>query len=280
MRSGSPASGPDHETASAQAQERERNPGPGTGWLAAVGLGPGDEEHLTPEARETLERADCIVGYTTYVRLLSADLLGDKEVVSTGMTGEIERCRTAVERARAGSNVAVVCSGDPGVYALAGLLLEILQESGSLDTVPFRVIPGIPAFCAAAALMGAPLMHDFAVVSLSDLLTPWETIERRVQAALEADFVLALYNPRSKKRSWQLPRVLEIYRVGGAGGRPAGWVKSAAREGQAVRLATVDTLDPEEVDMFTTVIIGNSQTRLLNRAMLTPRGYMAKYERS
>ena len=219
------------------------------------------------------------MGYTTYVRLLSEELLGNKEVVRTGMTGEIERCRTAVERARAGSNTAVVCSGDPGVYALAGLLLEILQELGALETVPFRVIPGIPAFCAAASLMGAPLMHDFAVVSLSDLLTPWETIEKRIRAALDGDFVLALYNPRSKKRHWQLQSVLEIYSSRGAGNRPAGWVKNAAREGESVRLTTVDSLDPEEVDMFTTVIIGNSQTVLLNRAMLTPRGYMAKYER-
>ncbi len=245
-----------------------------------MGLGPGGEEHLTPEARETLELADCIAGYTTYINLLPRDLLRDKDVVSTGMTGEIERCRTAVDRALDGSNTVVVCSGDPGVYALAGLLLEILQEREVLDRGPFRVIPGIPAFCAAASLLGAPLMHDFAVVSLSDLLTPWETIEKRVQAALDGDFVLALYNPRSKKRDWQLSRVLEIYRSRGAGGRPAGWVKSAAREGETVHLTTVDALDPEEVDMFTTVIIGNSQTRRLNRTMLTPRGYMAKYARS
>ena len=245
-----------------------------------MGLGPGGKEHLTPEARDTLEQAECIVGYTTYIRLLSEDLLRGKDVVSTGMTGEIERCRMAVDKALAGANVAVVCSGDPGVYALAGLLLEILRERGSLETIPFRVVPGIPAVCAAAALLGAPLMHDFAVVSLSDLLTPWETIEKRVRAALEGDFVLALYNPRSKKRDWQLPRVLEIYRAAGAGQRPVGTVKNAAREGESVHLATVDTLDPEEVDMFTTVIIGNSQTVRLNRAMLTPRGYMAKYERS
>jgi precorrin-3B C17-methyltransferase len=245
-----------------------------------VGLGPGGEEHLTPEARETLDQADCVAGYTTYINLLSPELLRDKDVVSTGMTGEIERCRTALDRTLAGSNTAVVCSGDPGVYALAGLLLEILQERELLDRVPFRVVPGIPAFCAAASLLGAPLMHDFAVVSLSDLLTPWETIEKRVRAALDGDFVLALYNPRSKKRDWQLPRVLQIYRSGGAGARPTGWVKSAAREGETVHLTTVDALDPEEVDMFTTVIIGNSQTRRWNRTMLTPRGYMGKYERS
>jgi len=227
-----------------------------------------------------LRQADCIVGYTTYIRLLSRDLLGGKDVVSTGMTGEITRCRTAVDRALAGSNTAVVCSGDPGIYALAGLLLEILREQGLLDRVPFRVVPGIPAFCAAAALLGAPLMHDFAVVSLSDLLTPWETIERRIRAALEADFVLALYNPRSKKRDWQLPRILEMYRFFGAGDRPVGAVKNAAREGESVHLTTVSGLDPEEVDMFTTVIIGNSQTTSWNRVMITPRGYMAKYERS
>mgnify|MGYP006291495673 FL=1 len=196
------------------------------------------------------------------------------------MTGEIKRCRTAVERALTGSNTAVVCSGDPGVYALAGLLLEILEEYDALETVPFRVVPGIPAFCAAAALLGAPLMHDFAVVSLSDLLTPWETIEKRIMAALDGDFVLVLYNPRSKKRSWQLPRVLELYSSRGVGDRPVGTVTNAAREGETVRLCTVDTLDPDEVDMFTTVIIGNSQTTRRNRVMLTPRGYMAKYERS
>ena len=243
-----------------------------------MGLGPGGEEHLTPASRQALQKAEVVAGYTTYIRLLPEGLLQDKEVVSTGMTGEIERCRTAVDRALQGRETAVVCSGDPGIYALAGLLLDTLQERQTLDTVPFRVIPGIPAFCAAASLLGAPLTHDFAAVSLSDLLTPWKTIEKRIQAALDGDFVLAIYNPRSRKRDWQLPRLLQIYQSRGAGDRPAGWVKNASREGETVHLTTVEALDPEEVDMYTTLIIGNSQTRQLNRAMLTPRGYSAKYQ--
>ncbi len=246
--------------------------------MTAVGLGPGGEEHMTPAASRALTEAEVVVGYTTYLGLLHEETLRDKEVVSTGMTGEIQRCRTAVERALQGRSTAVVCSGDPGIYALSGLLLELLLERGVLDRVPFRVVPGVPAFCAAASLLGAPLMHDFAVVSLSDRLTAWKTIERRIRAAMDGDFVLALYNPRSKTRTWQLPRVLEVITSRQGGQRPAGLVKSASREGEQVKLTTVEALDPEEVDMFTTIIIGNSQSRTHNSVMFTPRGYMAKYE--
>ena len=172
----------------------------------------------------------------------------------------------------------MVCSGDVGIYAMAGLLLEILDAEGLLDEIPFDVVPGVAAFNSAAALLGAPLMHDFASVSLSDLLTPWEVIEKRVRLAAEADFVIAIYNPRSKKRSDHLQKALDIIAESRSADTPVGIVGRAYREGQLVQAVTLESVDPETVDMQTVIIVGNSATRIVGGRMLTPRGYHRKYE--
>ncbi|WP_243545033.1 precorrin-3B C(17)-methyltransferase [Pseudodesulfovibrio tunisiensis] len=248
--------------------------------LSAVSLGPGSPDLLAPLARTVLERADVIVGYGKYIELVPSELLEGKEVFSTGMMGEVERSQKAVEHARQGRRVAVVCSGDAGIYAMAGLLLEILEAEDLLDSVPFEVVPGIPAFNAAAALLGAPLMHDFACVSLSDLLTPWEVIEKRVRLAAEADFVIAIYNPRSRKRADHLETALNAIREHRGPDTPVGVVRNAYREGQEVFSCTLGTLDPGRVDMLTVLVVGNSATRAVGGKILTPRGYHAKYDLS
>jgi precorrin-3B C17-methyltransferase len=228
-------------------------------------------------ARQALLRARAIVGYKGYIGLLEPELLEGRQVLSTGMTGEVERCDAAIDLAVSGVETAVVSSGDAGVYAMAGLVLELLEARGLLGQVDFEVVPGIPALCAAAALLGAPLMHDFAVVSLSDLLTPWERIERRLAAAAGADFVVVLYNPRSGRRTDQLPRAIELLRAHKPGGTPVGLVKRAFRPGQEVLATTLDALDPQAVDMQSIVLVGNAATRLVGGRLLTPRGYAGKY---
>lgn len=227
---------------------------------------------------EALRSAEVIVGYSTYLAFLDRETLQGKEVISTGMTQEVARCRKAISRARDGLATAVVCSGDCGIYAMAGLILEMLEEQGLLETLDVEVIPGIPALAAGSALLGAPLMHDFACISLSDLLTPWELIQQRIAAASQADFVLVLYNPRSKKRDWQLDQALKIIRDHRQPGTPMGVVRNAAREGQQVWTTTLEAVRPVEVDMLCTVFVGNSQTRLTGTRMITPRGYGAKYD--
>jgi precorrin-3B C17-methyltransferase len=242
-----------------------------------VGLGPGDAGHLAPAARTALQEARVVAGYKTYIRLLPEELLRGKRIVSTGMTSEIDRCEQAIESALSGKETAVVCSGDPGIYAMAGLVFELLHRRGLLESLPVRVVPGIPALAAAAALLGAPLMHDFASVSLSDLLTPWEIIEKRIKAAAEADFVLVLYNPRSRKRAGQLERARSILLSSREAGTPVGIVRNAGREGESCQTTTLGGMDPEEVDMLCTVVVGNSRTRMLGPYMVTPRGYLDKY---
>lgn len=246
--------------------------------LTAVSLGPGDASLLAPAAREAIAAADVVAGYKGYIALVPPELLEGKEVLSTGMMGEVERAKGAIDKARSGKRTVMVCSGDAGIYAMAGLLLEILEADGLLDEVEFTVVPGVAAFNAAAALLGAPLMHDFASVSLSDLLTPWETIEKRLDLAAEADFVIALYNPRSRKRSDHLQKALGIIGRHRAGTTPVGIVGRAYREGQDVRLVTLDSVDVETVDMQTVLVIGNSATRNAGGRMLTPRGYHRKYD--
>lgn len=245
--------------------------------LFVVGLGPGDASLLTPQAETAIALAEIVVGYTLYIDLVPEELLAGKEIVSTGMMGEMERCAAAIEHARQGRTTAVVCSGDPGVYAMAGLVFELIEERGLENSFDVEIIPGVPAVCAAAALLGAPLMHDFACVSLSDLLTPWDVIERRAEAALAGDFVLALYNPRSRRRDWQLPRIIEAARRHRDNETPVGMVREAYRPGQEVRITPLAAFDPLTVDMLSLVIIGNSQSRIANGRMITPRGYMAKY---
>ncbi len=217
------------------------------------------------------------MGYKTYIELLDPAVLAGKEVLSTGMTGEIKRCQAAVASCAKGLDTAIVSSGDAGIYGMAGLALEILDEEGLSEEVDVEILPGIPALTAAAALLGAPLMHDFAVVSLSDLLTPWKTIRRRIEAAASADFVLGIYNPRSRKRDWQLSEAVRILQEHRSPQTPAGLVRNAAREGQSVTVTTLADLPVGRVDMLSILIIGNSATRMLGGRMVTPRGYLAKY---
>lgn len=243
--------------------------------LFVVGLGPGSACCLTPQARTALEQAGCIAGYDLYLELVPPELLAGKRRIGTGMRREAQRCAAAVDSALSGTATALVCSGDPGIYALAGLALETLEARGLLDAVPFSVVPGVPALCAAAALLGAPLTHDFASISLSDLLTPPERIERRLEAALAADFVCILHNPRSRGRPDHLARALERARAHRRPECPLGMVRNAFRPGQETVLSTLADFDPESADMLSIVIIGNSETRLAGPYMLTPRGYPA-----
>ncbi|WP_308754562.1 precorrin-3B C(17)-methyltransferase [uncultured Anaerotruncus sp.] len=237
--------------------------------LYVVGLGPGDEQNMTGRALAALEESEVVVGYTAYVDLIRARY-PDKAFLATAMRGEAERCRMALEAACAGRTVAVVSSGDAGIYGMAGLIYELAQ---GYDPVDIEVVPGVTAACSGAALLGAPLIHDFAVISLSDLLTPWELIERRLEAAGAADFCICLYNPASRRRADYLQRACDILLRSRAPGTVAGLVRNAGRAGETVRVLTLGELREARADMFTTVFIGNSQTKNLNGSMVTPRGY-------
>jgi len=222
-------------------------------------------------AKDALEAADCVVGYTRYVELVRP-LIEGKEVFSTGMTHEVQRCEKAIELARGGKLVAVVSSGDSGVYGMAGLIFELLSGGGD---VAVEVIPGVPAFVAASSILGAPLMHDFASISLSDLLTDWSLIEKRLEAAAEADFVIALYNPKSSKRVEGLTRAIDLIGRYRSGETPVGIVKNATRDGEEVTVTTLkETLSfAGKIDMLTILIIGNSSTYFSGGRIVTPRGY-------
>lgn len=242
-----------------------------------MSLGPGDSQYLAPIAKEALLQSEVVVGYRTYMQLIDPILIEGKEAISTGMTDEIRRCQMAIDQAMEGKDTAVVSSGDAGVYGMAGLVLELLAEDPLGEEVTVEVIPGIPALTAAGALLGAPLMHDFSVISLSDLMTPWEVIQSRVEAAAKADFVIVIYNPRSKKRNWQLELALDLIRKYRDPETPVGMVRNAMRESQSVRISELAKLDPSEVDMLSILVVGNSQTRVIRDKMVTPRGYMEKY---
>ena len=242
--------------------------------VTVIGLGPGGGADLTGRARAALEGCDLIVGYTAYIELVKPDF-PEKEVLSTGMRREVDRCRAAVEAALPGKDVAVVCSGDSGVYGMAGLIYEVAQE---YDPIEIEVVPGITAACGGAAVLGAPLTHDFAVISLSDLLTPWEKIEKRLSAAAQADFVICLYNPSSRNRPDYLQRACDILLRDKAPDTVCGTVRNIGREGEEGKLLTLTQLRDTQVDMFTTVFIGNSQTKVLGGKMVTPRGYLQRGE--
>jgi precorrin-3B C17-methyltransferase len=224
-------------------------------------------------------KAEAIVGYRTYMELIEPSLLVGKETISTGMTQEIQRCQIAIERVLAGKITAIVSSGDAGIYGIAGLVLEIMSKREILERVDLEIIPGIPAFAAAAALLGAPLMHDFAVISLSDLMTPWDVIKSRVEAASKSDFVLVIYNPKSKKRDWQLDQVKDLIHKYRSKETPVGLVRNAMREGQFIHITTLGNLDESLVDMLSMLIVGNSRTKIVGGKIVTPRGYMEKYKR-
>jgi precorrin-3B C17-methyltransferase len=229
---------------------------------------------MTPAAGEALAAAEVIVGYQTYLDLIPEFLVG-KEVIASQMMKEVDRCRKALDLAAEGKKVALVSGGDPGIYAMAGLVFEMAKEQGA--SVPIEVIAGIAAINACAARLGAPLMHDFAAVSLSDLLTPWEKIEKRLEAAASADFVLAIYNPKSKKRAEHIVRAREILLAHRAPETPVGIVTAATRENERIVLTTLEKMLENEIDMQTTIIVGNSMTFAWQGFMVTPRGYAAKY---
>lgn len=241
--------------------------------LYVVGIGPGGAADMTAAARAAMDDADVLCGYTVYIDLVRS-LYPDKDFLTTPMTQELARCRRAVELAQAGRTVAMLCSGDAGVYGMAGPLLDLAAED---ETLSVEVVPGVTAALAGAAALGAPLMHDFCVISLSDLLTPWETIETRLRAAALGDFCLCLYNPASRKRPDHLRRACKI--LLSAGKSPdtvCGWVRNIGREGQTKRVLPLSALKEEAVDMFTTVFIGNASTQTKAGRMITPRGYEAK----
>jgi precorrin-3B C17-methyltransferase len=222
---------------------------------------------MTGEALEALRQAEVVIGYKTYINLIEP-LLAGKRVIATGMKKELDRAREALRLAVLGQVVAVISSGDPGVYGMAGPILEAAPEG-----LEINIIPGVTAAGAAAAVLGAPLMHDFAVISLSDLLTPWEDIVRRLEAAAAADFVIVLYNPRSRGRAEHLEKARMVLLKHRSAGTVVGTVRNRGRPGQEHALSTLAELAVEDVDMFTTVIIGNSRTKVVNGRMVTPRGY-------
>ncbi len=256
----------------------------GAGKIFIVGFGPGAEEHITARARDAILAADVVVGYSTYTDLVSS-LTAGKEIISTGMTEEIDRAKAATDRAAAGKCVAVVSSGDAGIYGMAGLVYEVLFERGwkgkkaeeGVQGIEVEVVPGVTALSAIGALLGAPLMHDFASISMSDLLTPWPVIEKRIEAAAAADFVIGIYNPQSKRRTWQIKKAQEIILKYRKAETPVGIVKSAYRDAQNLVLTTLDDMCNHPIGMLTTIVVGNSHTFARDGLMVTPRGYENKY---
>jgi len=230
---------------------------------------------MTLAASEILARAEVIIGYKTYLELIP-EFLSGKEVISSEMMKEVDRCRKALDIASSGKQVALVSGGDPGIYAMAGLVFEMAKEAASACTI--EIIPGLAAINSCAARLGAPLMHDFAAISLSDLLTPWEVIEKRLAAAADADFVTAIYNPRSKRRTEQIVRAREIFLLHRNGKTPVGIVTAATRENEKIVITTLEAMLEQEIGMQSTVIIGNSQTFTWKDLMITPRGYGDKYQ--
>ena len=234
--------------------------------LYVVGIGPGGKEHLTLKALEVLKSCDVVVGYRFYLDLLQ-ELLEGKTTISSGMTGEIERCRQAIEQVKLGHDTCIVSTGDAGLYGMAGPVLELA------DGIDVEIVPGVSAVFAAAAEIGAPLMHDLCIISLSDLLTPWELIKTRLEMAGRGDFVIALYNPKSKGRAQHIERAIALLAPYKEPETPVALVKNAGRPGAERKLLTLATINYEFIDMKTLVIIGNRTTRVQGGKMITPRGY-------
>lgn len=247
------------------------------GLLQLVGTGPGALDQMTLAAQSAIRAAEAVVGYELYVDLVRPLIAAGTAVHASPIGAEVERARLAIELAAAGRRVALISSGDIGIYGMAGPVFELLAargwQPGSAPAV--ELLPGVSAVQGAAALLGAPLMHDFCTISLSDLLTPWAVIQRRVRAAAEGDFIVAFYNPRSRQRQGQLGWALALLRAHRPPTTPVALVRDAYRDGQAVTVATLDRFDPAAVEMRSLVLVGNSQSRLLGRAFFTPRGYAA-----
>lgn len=240
--------------------------------IYVVGIGPGDYDQMTGRAIRALKESDAIIGYTVYVNLVK-EYFPEKEFLTTPMKKEVDRCVLAFEEAKKGRTVSMICSGDAGVYGMSGLMYEIGEK---YPQVELEVIPGVTAATAGAAVLGAPLIHDFCLISLSDLLTPWEKIEKRLLCAAQADFVVCLYNPSSKKRHDYLKKACELLLLHKSEDTVCGIVSNIGREGETYQVMTLKELTDTKVDMFTTVFVGNSQTRNIEGKLVTPRGY--RYE--
>ena len=241
--------------------------------IYVIGIGPGSYEQMTIKAAEALKKCDVIVGYTVYVDLLR-EYFGEKEFLTTPMRQEVRRCEMAFEEAAKGRTTAMVCSGDAGIYGMAGLMYEIGEKYPDIE---LEIIPGVTAAIGGAAVLGAPMIHDCCLISLSDLLTPWEKIEKRLLAAAQADFVICLYNPSSKKRADYLDKACDLMLRYKSEDTVCGGVKNIAREGEAMQILSLKELQKTAVDMFSTVFIGNCDTKVIDGKMVTPRGY--RYER-
>lgn len=239
--------------------------------ITVVGIGPGSPEDITPAVAQALSQCDVVVGYKYYFRFLAPYLTAGTQCVDSGMRREQARAEEAFRLAEEGRSVCVVSSGDAGIYGMASLVLELKRVRQS--AIDVEILPGISAFQKAAALLGAPMSHDFCVISLSDILTPWQLIEKRIVAAATADFVTAVYNPRSEERYWQLARLKELFLQHRSPETPVGIVRQAGRDGQTVRLTPLKDFNPEEADMFTIVVLGNSQSYIWQDRLITPRGY-------
>ena len=243
-----------------------------TGKISVVGIGPGNISEMTPKAKLMIDAADVIVGYKTYIELIS-EIIADKKILASGMRQEVQRAQIAIDTAQKNLNVAVISSGDAGIYGMAGLLLEMILNLPENLQPEFEIAAGVSALNSAAAILGAPIMHDFAVISLSDWLTPYELIKKRVTLAAEGDFVIALYNPKSKSRPNYIEEVQEILLNFRADSTPVGIVTNAGRIDERKIISTLKNFTGEEINMFTLVLIGNSKTFVKNNFMITPRGY-------
>lgn len=245
--------------------------------IYVAGIGPGSPQDITPAVLQAVSQSDAVVGYKYYFQFIEQYLRPDATCIDTGMKKERDRARLAFELAEEGKTVCVISSGDAGIYGMTPLIYEMAAERNSdIEIIP---LPGISAFQKAASLLGAPIGHDFCVISMSDLMTPWAVIEKRIKASAEADFVTAIYNPKSHGRYWQLYRLVEIFRSVRADSTPVGYVRQAGRDEQEVHVTTLGEFDPEDIDMFTVVIIGNSQSYFSDaRKFITPRGYYRQEE--
>ena len=234
--------------------------------LYVVGIGPGGKEHMTFQAVETIQHCSVVVGYTFYIELIKEFIQG-KEIIKTGMKGEIERCKMAIEKVKQGKDTCIISTGDAGLYGMAGPIFEMA------DDIEVEVIPGVTAAFCAASEVGAPIMHDFCTISLSDLLTPWEVIEKRLENAGHGDFVISLYNPKSKTRTQHIEKAISIVSKYRSSNTPVALVKNTGRDGNKRIVTTLNAIDYDLIDMMTVVLIGNSKTYIKNGKMITPRGY-------
>ena len=244
------------------------------GKIIIAGIGPGSQEDITPAVLEAVRQADAIVGYKYYFQFIEPYIKEHCECIDTGMKKERERAEQAFDLAEQDKTVVVISSGDAGIYGMAPLIYEMRKQRGT--DIEICSLPGISAFQKAASLLGAPIGHDMCIISLSDLMTPWETIERRIKAAATADFVTAVYNPKSHERYWQLYRLVELFLQERSGDTPVGYVRQAGREEQEVKVTTLAQFNPEDIDMFTVILIGNSQSYIFDGKIITPRGYYTK----